>query len=411
MQKDNKNSGDVLKEIVHTTIDSWVGLFSLKKHFPSLNHKDMRKISNSFADENYNRLSAMAALGLIFSIVFIWGDIQSDFYRQSFPISILNMIFEGLYLGAGIVVVAIVNILRFHHREVSLRFKRVLNLIFYVCASVGSGLGYVSESLRGQRSIVPMFFIIYFGTITTMPLGLFFFCYVVVFLPALVTQGIMGTLEVAEILTTIASGLFFFFNRTIYLRFRITQTELKKANQELMENTITDPLTKVGNRTKLYRVFESNSGEWLKKGYDICLVMCDIDNFKNYNDTYSHLKGDECLVRVTKAIKKSFPCDGTFGELIRFGGEEFLIVLAGQNLSDKLKAMNESMTKNIQDLRLNSGKGAVHKYVTLSFGAYITPFEEDFVLEEGIRIADSQLYVSKNNGRNRMTVTGIGKTE
>ena len=163
-----------------------------------------------------------------------------------------------------------------------------------------------------------MFFIIYFGTITTMPLGLFFFCYTAVFLPALITQGIIGTLEAAEILTAIASGLFFFFNRTIFLRFRITQRELKKANQELMEITITDPLTKVGNRTKLYRIFEKNREKWLKDNCEICLVMCDIDNFKNYNDTYSHLKGDECLVRVTEAMKKSFPSDGTFGELIRF---------------------------------------------------------------------------------------------
>ncbi len=94
-------------------------------------------------------------------------------------------------------------------------------------------------------------------------------------------------------------GLFFFFNRTIYLRFRITQRELKKANQELMEITITDPLTKVGNRTKLYRIFETNREKWLKDNCEICLVMCDIDNFKNYNDTYSYLKGDECLAKVT----------------------------------------------------------------------------------------------------------------
>lgn len=404
MQKGDKKRKVSVGSIVRETMDSLIGIFSLKKHFPDFDQKDMKKISNTFVDENYNRLPAMAALGFIFSVVFILGDIQSDFYRQNFPISILNIIFEGLYFFAGLAVVVIVGILKFYQKEMSPRFKTTIHSIFYVCASVASGLGYVSESLRGQRSIVPMFFIIYFGTITTMPLGLFFFCYGAVFLPALITQGIIGTLEAAEILTAIGSGLFFFFNRTIYLRFRVTQSELKKANQELTEITITDPLTKVGNRTRLYRVFETNRKKWLKNNEEICLVMCDIDNFKNYNDTYSHLKGDECLVKVTRAMAKSLPRDEAFSEIIRFGGEEFLIVLAGDNLENILMAMYERMAANIKALQLRSGKGAVHEYVTLSFGAYISHYDEDFVLEERIRYADAQLYISKNNGRNRITV-------
>ncbi|MGN0496457.1 MAG: GGDEF domain-containing protein [Lachnospiraceae bacterium] len=404
MKKKTKKQKDSFAGILNATIDSLVGIFSLKKHFPDFTRSDMRKMSSRFIEDNYNRLPAMAALGFIFSVVFILGDIKSDFYYQNFPISILNIIFEGLYFFAGLITVVVIGTLRFNNRTVSPRFKIAIHTAFYVCASVASGLGYVSESLRGQRSIVPMFFIIYFGTITTMPLSLFFFCYGAVFLPALITQGCIGTLEAAEILTAIASGLFFFFNRTIYLRFRITQGELKKANRELMEITITDPLTKVGNRTKLYRIFECNREKWLKDNCEICLVMCDVDNFKNYNDTYSHLKGDECLVKITEMIKKSLPGDETFGQLIRFGGEEFLIVLVGHNLSETLNTMYRQMRENIQSLKLQSGKGAVHEYVTLSFGAYISRFDENFVLEERIRQADSQLYHSKNNGRDKLTV-------
>lgn len=399
--KDNRDSGG---SILRTTWDSLIGIFSLRKYFPNLTRNDLKRVTGSFTDENYNRLPAMAALGFIFSVVFIWGDIRSDFYAENYPISILNIIFESLYFWAGLAAVVITGVFRLRKRKVSPKFKIAIHTIFYCCASIASGLGYVSESLRGQRSIVPMFFIIYFGTITTMPLGLFFFCYAAVFLPALITQGIIGTLEVAEILTAVGIGLYFFFNRTIYLRYRITQRELKKANQELMKITVTDPLTKAGNRTRLYHVFESNRSKWMEEHYEICLVMCDIDNFKNYNDTYSHIKGDECLVRVTEAMKKSFPQDGTFGELIRFGGEEFLIVLAGNHLSDTLDAMYGRMRKNIQALKLRSGKGAVHEYVTLSFGAYISRFDEEFVLEERLRCADSQLYISKNTGRDKMTV-------
>lgn len=390
--------------IIRSTFDELAGIFSLKKYFPELDRKDMRKISDSFADENFRRLPAMAALGLLFSVVFIVTDIKADFYRQNFPVSVLNIIFEGLYFFAGLAAVVICGVSGMSGRKISPKFKIVIHEIFYVCASVASGLGYVSESLRGQRSIVPLFFVIYFATITTMPLELFFFCYAAVFLPALITQGLTGTLEAAEILTAIGSGLFFFFNRTIYLRFRITQNELEKANLELTEITVTDPLTKAGNRTRLYSIFERNRSEWLSKESEVCLVMCDIDNFKNYNDTYSHLKGDECLIRVTEAIMQSFPSDGTFGELIRFGGEEFLIVLAGNELDRKLANMHKRMSGNIGALGLPSGKGAVHKYVTLSFGADISLFDEYFVLEERIRSADSQLYISKNSGRNKLTV-------
>ncbi len=405
MRTDGGHNKRTLDKIVRATFNDIAGIFSLKKHFPELGRKDMHRISESFADENFRRLPAMAALGLIFSIVFIISDVNADFYRQNFPVSILNMIFEGLYFSAGLAAVVVCGMVGVSGERVSAKFKIIFHEIFYVCASLASGLGYVSESLRGQRSIVPLFFIIYFGTIVTMPLELFFFCYAVVFLPALITQALTGMLEAAEVLTALGSGMFFFFNRTLYLRFRITQQELERANLELTEITITDPLTKAGNRTRLYRIFERCKGEWLEKKLEICLVMCDIDNFKNYNDTYSHLKGDECLIQVTDAIMKSFPTDGTFGELIRFGGEEFLIVLAGRELRDKLDGMYERMSGNIEALHLPSGKGAVHEYVTVSFGADISRFDEQFFLEERIRSADSQLYISKNSGRNRLTVT------
>lgn len=295
MKKEGKKSRHFLKKLFGDTFDSIVGIFSLEKHFPNLNRSEMRRICDTFADVNYNRLPAMASLGFIFAVIFIIGDINADFYRQNYPVSILNIIFESLYLWVGLAVVVMIGILHFRGSKVSPKFKVGIHTFFYACASVASGLGYVSEGVRGQRSIVPMFFIIYFGTITTMPLGLFFFCYAAVFLPALITQGIIGTFEAAELLTAIASGLFFFFNRTIYLRFRITQSELEKANEELTRITVTDPLTK-------------------------------------------------------------------------------------------------------------AGKGAMHEYVTLSYGAYISRFDEDFVLEEKTRLADEQLYISKKNGRDRITV-------
>lgn len=401
--KDSRNKGALCK-IVSSTFEDIAGLFSLKKHFPGFDRKDMRRISDSFADENFRRLPAVAALGLICSVVFFVSDIRADFYRLSFPVSVLNMIFEGLYFFAGLAAVVGSGMIRLSGKKMSAKFKIVFNEIFYVCVSIGSGLGFVSECLRGQRSIVPMFFIIYFGIIATMPLELYLFCYAAVFLPALITQAFTGTLEAAEIMTALGCGLFYFFNRTTYLRFRITQQQLEKANTELTEIAVTDPLTKAGNRTRLYGIFERSRGIWLGTNPEICLVMCDIDNFKNYNDTYSHLKGDECLIKVTDAIMRSFPSDGTFGELIRFGGEEFLIVMAGQGLKGKLEDMYRRMAGNIEALHLPSGKGAVHEYVTLSLGADISRFDEDFVLEERIRSADSQLYISKNSGRNRLTV-------
>lgn len=82
----------------------------------------------------------------------------------------------------------------------------------------------------------------------------------------------------------------------------------------------------------------------------------------------------------------------------------FLPVLITQGLSDKLDVMYQCMKRNIRALQLKAGKGAMHEYVTLSYGAYISHFEEDFVLKEKTRLADAQLYISKNNGRDRITV-------
>ncbi|MDD6328774.1 MAG: GGDEF domain-containing protein [Lachnospiraceae bacterium] len=387
-------------------MDSWSGMFSLKKSLSTSNEqKDISNISRKFADENYSRMFVMIIFGVLFAFAFFLSDIVSNFYCKEFPVSILNMFYEGLYIVVGMTVLLIGIICKLKKYQLSSKMKIALHTIFYSCAAIGSGLGYVSESLRGQRSIVPLFFVIYFGTVTTMPLGLFFFCYAAVFLPALITQGVIHTLETAEILTTIGCGLFFSFNRVIYLRFRLTQDELERVNKELGESAITDPLTKVGNRTRLYRIFETNKQQWMEEKSEICLVMCDVDNFKNYNDTYSHLKGDECLVKITEAIKNAFPKDGTFGELIRFGGEEFLIVLAGDELYERLAVMYQNIRTNICELKLKSGVGAVHEYVTLSLGADISPYNESFVLEDRIKNADLQLYISKNNGRDKMTVT------
>lgn len=130
MKKESKESRHFLQILFGDTFDSIADIFSLEKHLPNLNREEMRRISDTFANINYNRLPAMAFLGFIFAVIFILGDINTDFYRQNYPVSILNIIFESLYLWVGLAVVVIIGILHFRGSKVSPKFKVAIHTFF-----------------------------------------------------------------------------------------------------------------------------------------------------------------------------------------------------------------------------------------------------------------------------------------
>lgn len=166
----------------------------------------------------------------------------------------------------------------------------------------------------------------------------------------------------------------------------------------LSKRNITDQLTGVYNRTKLNILLQ----KYKRSGTpaDLAVVMMDIDYFKRYNDTYGHQAGDKVLKEVAGVLKDSIHKKDI---VIRYGGEEFLVLLNGV----KKKAAEDICQKihtKLKELALPHNSSEVSEYVTMSMGLVYQQEKNGSALEKLIGNADECLYQSKEAGRNRLTV-------
>lgn len=178
-------------------------------------------------------------------------------------------------------------------------------------------------------------------------------------------------------------------------------SELAEANEALKTLANSDGLTKIGNR----RRFESFlSDEWhraVRFRTEISLVLIDIDHFKQYNDTYGHQAGDECLQKVAESLAETIkrPTD----LVARFGGEEFAIILGGTDAAGAL-TITEQGIDNIKQLNIPHDGSETGSTLTVSAGIATMMPKLDSSETDLIKAADRALYCAKKNGRNRIYV-------
>jgi diguanylate cyclase (GGDEF)-like protein/PAS domain S-box-containing protein len=188
-------------------------------------------------------------------------------------------------------------------------------------------------------------------------------------------------------------------------KFKQVETALQKANEELQRLAALDDLTQVANR----RRFDDRLGqEWRRAQRDqkhVAVIICDIDYFKNYNDTYGHLKGDHALYTVAQAINDALkrPMD----MLARYGGEEFAIILPGTHVKGAERVAKE-LKEAVEALALEHKSSAVSPHITLSFGVAAMVPSPELSLKALIETADRALYRAKGMGRNRIVSLGTG---
>ncbi len=176
---------------------------------------------------------------------------------------------------------------------------------------------------------------------------------------------------------------------------------LKASNQEWEQLATIDDLTQVANRRYINQYLNR---EWQRLGRQqgrLSLVLCDIDYFKKYNDTYGHPAGDRCLQQVAQILGQGLkrPAD----ILGRYGGEEFILILPHTSL-EGAQQLAEGIRQQINALKLEHRSSLVGPHVTLSFGVASlvpAPLLEATTL---IKAADQALYEAKRLGRNRVYV-------
>ncbi|HHY73669.1 MAG TPA: PAS domain S-box protein [Bacillus bacterium] len=178
-----------------------------------------------------------------------------------------------------------------------------------------------------------------------------------------------------------------------------TELRLKEANDKLMLISQIDGLTDIPNRRYYEEIFDKEWKDAVRNVKPISLIMLDIDNFKNYNDTYGHLVGDACLKRVSNALKSCLNRPRDF--VARYGGEEFSVILPDTDEQGAVY-VGETLRAKIEELSIPHENSNVKSIVTISVGVATIIPDRESKYESLIKIADDALYKAKQTGRNRV---------
>lgn len=188
--------------------------------------------------------------------------------------------------------------------------------------------------------------------------------------------------------------------RIANMRRRLLQTskELEAANRELALHSQTDGLTGIANRRQFDHVFEHEWRRCVREHAPISLLLIDVDCFKQFNDHYGHVKGDQCLRDIAQMLHQNLPRPADL--VARYGGEEFAVVLCRSDASSALR-FADALRIKIEHLGIAHDYSVAAKWVTVSIGcATIVPEVTD--MPSGlIEHADTALYRAKDSGRNR----------
>ena len=188
------------------------------------------------------------------------------------------------------------------------------------------------------------------------------------------------------------------------LFFAETNHYVQAKRSEMLYNSATyDELTKCKNRAALTHFLEENVKIWERNQTNLLLIMFDIDNFKQYNDQFSHLAGDNCLRLICDAIRKAFPNPDL--DFYRYGGEEFLLFFELRNPEDAGLILEQARLA-VRNIGLASPEGSPDKTVTISLGASMIAVEAPFLFEEALKRVDSYLYIAKGSGKDVACLDG-----
>jgi diguanylate cyclase (GGDEF)-like protein len=175
--------------------------------------------------------------------------------------------------------------------------------------------------------------------------------------------------------------------------------ELKRQRDHLQRLSAVDGLTGISNRRAFADYLDKEWRGAIRQHAPISLLMADIDDFKQFNDAYGHLAGDECLRKVATALAAAVmrPAD----MVARFGGEEFAVILPDTG-ANEATLVGERLLLGVRRLGLPHQHSRAGSYVTLSFGLVAARPERGMESAELVEMADRLLYQAKAEGRNRI---------
>ncbi len=189
-------------------------------------------------------------------------------------------------------------------------------------------------------------------------------------------------------------------NTALRDRLRLSKSEISDLQQSLeaiRAESLTDPLTGLGNRKYFDRSIDVAVENALASGEPLSLLMFDIDHFKSFNDSYGHLTGDQVLRLVGMSLKQTIKGQDITA---RYGGEEFAVVLPNTALRQALTVADHIRRAVMAKELKKKSTGEILGRVTISVGVSMLKPGDD--TDSLIERADACLYAAKRNGRNRV---------
>jgi diguanylate cyclase len=172
-------------------------------------------------------------------------------------------------------------------------------------------------------------------------------------------------------------------------------TELRDRLESVRKESLTDQLTGIANRKAFDTELQESVERAIETGEPLSLVMCDIDHFKNFNDTWGHQTGDQVLRLVANCLSENVKGRDTAA---RYGGEEFTVILPQTKLGGAVNLANQIRSKVESKKLVKKSTGDILGVITISAG--VTQYEAHESAAEFVRRADACLYAAKHAGRN-----------
>ena len=189
-------------------------------------------------------------------------------------------------------------------------------------------------------------------------------------------------------------------NKALESRLTASKQEIGSLQQSLEAirvESLTDPLTSLGNRKFFDRAIDTAVEQAATSGEPLSLLMLDIDHFKSFNDNYGHLTGDQVLRLVAMSVKQTIKGQDITA---RYGGEEFAVVLPNTALRQALTVADNIRRAVMSKQLKKKSTGEILGRVTISIGVSMLQPGDD--TDSLIERADACLYAAKRNGRNRV---------
>jgi diguanylate cyclase (GGDEF)-like protein len=193
------------------------------------------------------------------------------------------------------------------------------------------------------------------------------------------------------------------------LRARVrNHIDLKRQRDQLRRLSAVDGLTGLANRRAFGEGLEKEWRGAIRRNASISLLMTDLDDFKQFNDAYGHLAGDEALRRVAKALESAVlrPAD----MVARYGGEEFVILLPDTG-ANEAALVADRLLLAVRRLAIPHEYSRGWQYVSLSVGLASARPARDMNPNELLDLADRMLYQAKSGGRNRVVTANLDTPE